>query len=68
MSNLSLLKFFLLDESGVVTVDWVVLTSAAVGLGIYVMGIVGDGIEDLGNRIVDDLNSRNPGYVAQATP
>lgn len=64
MSPLDFLKSFLNDESGVVTVDWVVLTGAVVGLGIVVMDTVGAGIENLGQKIVDDLNNRNSGYVS----
>jgi Flp pilus assembly pilin Flp len=55
---------FAKDESGAVTVDWVVLTAAIVGLGIYVTSIVGGGIVTLGNAIVNDLNNRNVGYVS----
>ncbi len=68
MSTPSFLKAFLNDESGAVTVDWVVLTSAVVGVGIVVMNTVGAGIDSLGNAIVNDLNSRTPGYVAPVTP
>ncbi|MBM7068213.1 Flp family type IVb pilin [Actibacterium sp. 188UL27-1] len=34
---------FLKDEDGAVTVDWVVLTAAIVGLGIAVVGIMAQG-------------------------
>lgn len=69
MSFPRLLLDFLNDDAGAVTVDWVVLTSAVVGMGIAMMDIVGDGIEDLGTRIVNDLNARNSGFVsAPATP
>ena len=61
------LKSFINNESGAVTVDWVVLTAAVVGLGIYVTATVGSGIQTLGQKIVDDLNTRNAGYVT-ATP
>ncbi|MGR3662691.1 MAG: hypothetical protein ACU0CA_16155 [Paracoccaceae bacterium] len=37
-------KLFLSDDSGAVTVDWVVLTAAIVGLGIAVLSSVGGGI------------------------
>jgi Flp pilus assembly pilin Flp len=57
-----LFKNFKNDESGAVTVDWVVLTAAIVGLGMVVMKIVGGGIEGLGNDIVSDLSTRNSGY------
>ena len=55
-------KKFHADEAGAVTVDWVVLTAAIVGLGMVVMKIVGGGIEGLGNDIVSDLSTRNSGY------
>ncbi|WP_199743669.1 hypothetical protein, partial [Pseudorhodobacter sp. E13] len=45
-------KFFN-DESGAVTVDWVVLTAAIVGLGMVVMTTVGGGIESLGGTVVE---------------
>ena len=64
MKLLNLIQSFKNDESGAVTVDWVVLTAAIVGLGMVVMTTVGGGIEDLGVAIVDDLNSRNAGYEA----
>ena len=35
------------DDSGAVTVDWVVLTAALVGLGLAVMAVVSGGIENL---------------------
>jgi Flp pilus assembly pilin Flp len=60
-----LFKNFKSDESGAVTVDWVVLTAAIVGLGMVVMKIVGGGIEGLGNDIVTDLEGRAAGYENQ---
>lgn len=62
MRFLKICKLFNQDESGAVTVDWVVLTGAIVGLGIYVTAIIGSGIQTLGQKIVDDLNTRNAGY------
>jgi hypothetical protein len=47
-----------------VTVDWVVLTAAIVGLGMVVMTTVGGGIEDLGDTVVADLQGRESGYTA----
>jgi Flp pilus assembly pilin Flp len=58
-------KFFN-DESGAVTVDWVVLTAAIVGLGMVVMTTVGGGIESLSGTVVTDLEGRASGYVSQA--
>jgi Flp pilus assembly pilin Flp len=60
-----LFKNFKSDESGAVTVDWVVLTAAIVGLGMVVMKIVGGGITGLGNDIVTDLSGRASGYENQ---
>jgi Flp pilus assembly pilin Flp len=60
--KLNFLKKFFNDESGAVTVDWVVLTAAIVGLGMVVMSSVGGGIETLGNSVVSDLGGRASGY------
>lgn len=65
MRVLTRLKSFALCESGVVTVDWVVLTAAMVGVGLAVTNTVAAGLEDLSNEIrtqlerdhiVDELN------------
>ena len=56
-------KFFK-DESGAVTVDWVVLTAAIVGLGMVIMTTVGGGIESLSGTVVTDLEGRASGYVS----
>ena len=42
---------FLRDECGAVTVDWVVLTAAIVGLGIAVLTSVSGGATDLAGDI-----------------
>ena len=39
-------KRFLADESGAVTVDWVVLTAAIVGLGVVVITTIANGALD----------------------
>jgi len=44
-------KLYTKDEDGAVTVDWVVLTSAIVGLGIAVMLSVGKSTTGLANKI-----------------
>lgn len=38
---------FCAEETGAVTVDWVVLTSALVGLGLAVVGVVATGVQGL---------------------
>ena len=50
---------FAKDEAGAVTVDWVVLTSAIVGLGIAVMMSVGNSTKGLADKISTDINGRS---------
>ena len=52
----NMIKNFAADESGAVTVDWVVLTAAIVGLGIAVMASVSTGVNDLGTDISTALS------------
>ena len=51
MKLFNLIKSFRKDEDGAVTVDWVVLTAAIVGLGIAVLAAVSGGVEDLSKDI-----------------
>jgi Flp pilus assembly pilin Flp len=60
----NIINKFLNEESGAVTVDWVVLTAAIVGLGMVVMSTVGDGIETLSDTVVTDLSTTASGYVS----
>jgi len=55
MKLLNIFKSFKNDEAGAVTVDWVVLTAAIVGLGLVVMNTVGTGVTDLGTNVAGDL-------------
>ncbi len=43
------------NESGAVTVDWVVLTAAIVGIAIAVVGLISGGVQDASNGINDEL-------------
>lgn len=52
---LNAIKTFAGDESGAVTVDWVVLTAALVGLGLAVMGVVSTGIGNVSKEIDQQL-------------
>ena len=45
------------DESGAVTVDWVVLTAAIVGIAIAVITLISGGIQDASNGINDELKN-----------
>ncbi|MBL3568129.1 hypothetical protein BV509_13975 [Rhodovulum sulfidophilum] len=64
MKLFKLFKTFAKDESGAVTVDWVVLTAAIVGLGIAVLGTVRGGVNGLGTEIASSLSA---GSVADLT-
>ena len=51
-------KNFSRDEDGAVTVDWVVLTAAIVGLGLAVLSSVSGGTTSLANKISGNLASQ----------
>ena len=65
MTLLNLFKSFKSDESGAVTVDWVVLTAAIVGLGMIVITSVGGGITTLATKISGDVSGTTSPYVNQ---
>lgn len=48
---------FLKDEAGAVTVDWVVLTAAVVGLGLLVFNLVRPAVGDLAGAIGNELDA-----------
>jgi Flp pilus assembly pilin Flp len=52
---LNFIKNFRADEDGAVTVDWVVLTAAIVGLAIAVLASVRTGTVAMGNTIEKSL-------------
>ncbi|MGG7645474.1 Flp family type IVb pilin [Rhodovulum sp. YNF3179] len=56
MKLIRLIKTFNNDESGAVTVDWVVLTAAIVGLGIAVLAAVSGGVGNLSTDIDSALS------------
>ena len=47
---------FLKDEAGAVTVDWVVLTAAVVGLGLLIFNWVRPAVSNLAASINNELN------------
>lgn len=51
------IKNFAADESGAVTVDWVVLTAAIVGLGIAVVASVRTGTTSVAGQIETSLSA-----------
>ena len=56
---MKLFNAFLKDESGAVTVDWVVLTAAIVGLGIAVLTSVGGGTVTLADKVSSHMASKD---------
>lgn len=57
MKLLNLFKSFKNDESGAVTVDWVVLTAAVVGLGLIVMASIGPAIKTASASIAGEISA-----------
>ncbi|TYB82968.1 Flp family type IVb pilin [Maritimibacter fusiformis] len=55
MKLFKLMKTFRNDEDGAVTVDWVVLTAAIVGLGIAILTTVQTGTQTLADNISSEL-------------
>ena len=52
---------FLKDEAGAVTVDWVVLVAALIGLAFAVLTYVTGGTTDLAGEISSALEAIEPG-------
>jgi Flp pilus assembly pilin Flp len=52
---------FLNDETGAVTVDWVVLTAAVVGLGLVVFTIIQPAVGNLATEIAGELEEAGTG-------
>ncbi|MEM9708059.1 MAG: hypothetical protein AAF871_04650 [Pseudomonadota bacterium] len=64
MKLFKLANTFKKDEDGAVTVDWVVLTAAIVGLGIAVLASVRGGTQTLTEKISSSLETQeiNTGF------
>ncbi|MCP1169059.1 hypothetical protein [Limimaricola litoreus] len=56
---LNFFKSFANDEAGAVTVDWVVLTAAIVGIGVAVLGTVKQGVGNLATDIDSGLKTQD---------
>lgn len=61
MEFFKITKRFKDDEDGAVTVDWVVLTAAIVGLGVAVIASVRTATTSLGNKISSAVDSQTVG-------
>ena len=58
MEFFKITKRFKDDEDGAVTVDWVVLTAAIVGLGVAVLASVRTATVSLGDRISQEIEAQ----------
>jgi Flp pilus assembly pilin Flp len=58
-------KNFSKDESGAVTVDWVVLTAAVVGLAVAAYSSIETGATNLTSATNDFMATQNPGGVGE---
>ena len=67
MKLIETFKNFAKNESGAVTVDWVVLTAAIVGLGIAVVASVRGGVISLGDEIGDSLTAGSVADIPEFT-
>lgn len=56
-------KNFSKDESGAVTVDWVVLTAAVVGLAVAAYGSIRTGATTLTSNTNTYMGSQQPGNI-----
>jgi len=57
---------FLSDESGAVTVDWVVLTAALVGLGLATTAVVTSGVSALSGNLATELTEQGLDAIASS--
>ena len=58
------LNAFSADEDGAVTVDWVVLTAAIIGLGIAVMVSIKSGARTMATSVKTSLSTNSVPVVA----
>jgi Flp pilus assembly pilin Flp len=59
------LKAFDRDESGAVTVDWVVLSAAVIGLGMVVLIPIAFSADSSAQGVSDYISNINVGYDKQ---
>lgn len=51
------LNAFVKDEDGAVTVDWVVLTAAIVGIAIAILATISDALDNTTNNIANAIDT-----------
>ncbi len=55
---------FLGDDSGAVTIDWVMLTAAMVGVGVMMVAFVGDATSNLSSTTGDYISAIPVGFTS----
>jgi len=65
MFFLAKLQSFATEESGAVTIDWVVLTAAVVGLGVAIVMSVQVGSDSVAENIEEVLTDANIACVGE---
>ncbi len=55
MPFLKMLETFRKDDDGAMTVDWVALTAACLGLGVAVLAAISGGADDVSGRIAQQV-------------
>jgi hypothetical protein len=60
---LHVLHDFWSDDTGAVTVDWVVLTAALVGLALAVTAVLFAGVADLNNGVASSIKQVGTSYT-----
>jgi Flp pilus assembly pilin Flp len=58
---------FLNDETGAVTVDWVVLTAAVVTLGLVVFNFIAPAVSELASDIGDEIDGAGAAMLSAST-
>lgn len=58
MNVVGVFRIFLRSESGAVTVDWVVLTAAVVGVVVAALSLISTGVEDLSSDLSYQLRDQ----------
>lgn len=65
---LNMIKTFANDESGAVTVDWVVLTAAAVAMAVAAGTAILPQVQSLLQGATDELSGYSPSVTVTTTP
>lgn len=54
--------FFFLSERGAVTVDWVAVTAAVIGIGLIILIPIGYSTDSVAVKIANDVAGQPVGY------